>query len=241
MSVSTTVVSTRSLAPSSEHDRGLNDEIIDGFERLRRQSIEAAVEGVMLGHRIAVEIGELAPRQSVGDPFAQLAIIPVLDAHQNERAQHLRRRQTATALARLLQAADQIAPHPLDHLVLGVEEIRNRLQQRLQAHALPHQFDISKAHLPRRRSRHGSALALACTGTRALQRFDVARPGLDQQILQRTPIVHGAAHFAGQFFRHVNREPASVVPTIQNVTLMLLAGQTRRAVRVYARTASKAQ
>jgi hypothetical protein len=55
-----------------------NQEIIDGFERLRRQPVEAAVEGVMLGHRIAVEIGELTQRQSVGDAFAQLAIIPVL-------------------------------------------------------------------------------------------------------------------------------------------------------------------
>jgi len=36
-------------------DRSLNHQIIDSFERLRRQPIEAAVEGVMFGHRIAVE------------------------------------------------------------------------------------------------------------------------------------------------------------------------------------------
>jgi hypothetical protein len=40
----------------------LNHEIIDGFERLRRQPVEAAVEGVMLGHRSAVETGELPQR-----------------------------------------------------------------------------------------------------------------------------------------------------------------------------------
>jgi hypothetical protein len=34
----------------------LNDQIIYGLER--RQPIEAAVERVMLGHQIAVEIGE---------------------------------------------------------------------------------------------------------------------------------------------------------------------------------------
>src|SRR6202162_3230395 len=138
MSVSTTVVSTRSLAPSSKPklDRSLNQEIIDGFERLRRQPIEAAVEGVMLGPRSAVELGELPQRQSVGDAFAQLAIIPVLEAHQNERAQHLGRRQTAAAACRLLQPAHQIATYPLDQLMLLVEETGNRRQQRLQAHGL---------------------------------------------------------------------------------------------------------
>jgi hypothetical protein len=73
----------------------------------------AAVERVMLEHRTAVEIGELKQRHTVGDPFAPLAIIRVLDAHQNQRAQHLRRRQSAAALARLLQAAHEIAPAAL--------------------------------------------------------------------------------------------------------------------------------
>jgi len=47
----------------------LNHQIIAGFERLPRQP----VEGVMFGYRIAVEIGELTQRHTVGDPFAQLA------------------------------------------------------------------------------------------------------------------------------------------------------------------------
>jgi hypothetical protein len=38
----------------AERDRGLNHQIIDRFERRRRQPIEAAVECVMLGYRIAV-------------------------------------------------------------------------------------------------------------------------------------------------------------------------------------------
>jgi hypothetical protein len=69
---------------------------------LRRQPIEAAVERVMFGHRIAVEIGELTQRHTVGDPFTQFAIIPILHPHQNQRTQHLRRRQSAATLARLL-------------------------------------------------------------------------------------------------------------------------------------------
>jgi hypothetical protein len=104
--------------------RCLNHQIIDGFECRRRQPVEAAFERVMLGHRIAAEIGELTQRQSVGDRSAQLAIIPVLDPHQNQRAQHLWRRQAAAALARLLQTAHEIAPHLLDPLVLAVKELR---------------------------------------------------------------------------------------------------------------------
>jgi hypothetical protein len=52
----------------------------------------------MLGHILAVEIGELAQRYPIGDAFAQLAIIPVLQAHQNKRAQHLRRDEAAATL-----------------------------------------------------------------------------------------------------------------------------------------------
>jgi hypothetical protein len=71
--------------------------------------------------------------------------------------------------------------------MLVVEETGNRRQQRLQAHALPHRFDIGKADLPRRRSPHGSALLVVrCARTRALQRLDVARPRLHQQVLQGT-------------------------------------------------------
>jgi hypothetical protein len=56
---------------------------------------------------------------------------------------------------------------------IASKELRNRVQQRLQAHALPHQIDIRKADLPRRRSRHGSALlALRGADPLALQRLD---------------------------------------------------------------------
>jgi len=229
----------------AKRHRRLNHQIIDGFERCRRQPVEAAVEGVMLGHRIAVEIGELTQRQAVGDPLAQLAIIPVLEAHQHQRAQHLRRRQAATAASGLLQTAHQIAPHPLDHLMLAVEETGNRLQQRLQAQALPNQFDIRKADLPRRRPCHGSALlvvlALRCARPRALQRFDIARAGLHQQVLEGMPVADGAAHLGNKVFGNVNRKPPSTVPAVQDVALMLRAGQTGRAVVAPAPTAAKAQ
>jgi hypothetical protein len=122
----------------------------------------------------------------------------------------------------------------------GIKEFRNGVLQRLQTHALPHQFDLREADLPRRRSRHGSSLrALRCARALALQRLDVARPGLQQQVLQGTPVVNGMAHFAYQVFGNVNRKPASVVPAIQNVARMLFAGQTGPAVLAHAPTAPK--
>ena len=94
MSVCTTVLSTRSFAPSSnpEFDRCPNHQIVDRSQRLWGQTDEATLKGVMLRHRRAVEVGELTKRQSICDAFTQLAIVPVLQPHQNQRAQNLRRR-----------------------------------------------------------------------------------------------------------------------------------------------------
>src|SRR6266436_9631691 len=62
-----------------------------------------------------------------------------------EYAQGLLRCQSTATAPRPLQTSHQIAPDPLDHLLLIVKEVGNGLQQRLQAHALPHQLKIGKA------------------------------------------------------------------------------------------------
>ena len=62
------------------------------LQRLWGQTNEAALEGVVLGHRRAGEVGKLTQRQSIRDALTQLAIVPVLKPHQNQRAQNLRRR-----------------------------------------------------------------------------------------------------------------------------------------------------
>jgi hypothetical protein len=46
----------------------------------------------------------------IGDAFAQLAIIPVLQAHQNERAQHLRRGEAAATSPCADDRRDAIGP-----------------------------------------------------------------------------------------------------------------------------------
>jgi hypothetical protein len=56
---------------------------------LRGQPDKGALKRVVLGHCLAIEVGERAQRQSIGDPFAQFAIVPVLDAHENQRTQDL--------------------------------------------------------------------------------------------------------------------------------------------------------
>ena len=119
------MVSTRSFPPSSNPsgDRCLHHQVINGLERLRRQSRKAALKRIMLGHARAAKIGELTQRQPIGDPFSQLAIIPVLDPHEDQRVQDLPWCQSAATAAGLLQAGGEIAPDAFHHVVLVVEKI----------------------------------------------------------------------------------------------------------------------
>src|SRR3984957_7422856 len=226
----------------SKIDCRLNHQVIDRFERLRRQSIEAAAERIVLGYPITVEVGKLTQHQSVGDPFAQFTIVPVLDAHENQRAQNLLRRQSTATAPRLLQTSPQNPPDTLDKLLLIVKEFGNGLQQRLQTHALPHQLKVGKADLSRRCSRHFSALlALRRVRALALQCLDIARSGFLQQLLKGAPIVHTATQFGDKLLGNVDRKTASVQPAVQNVTLMLFARQAGWAVLAHTRTASQAE
>src|SRR5437899_8803597 len=139
----------------SELDRRLNHQVVDRFQRLWRQTDEAALKGIVFRDWRAVEVGELTQRQSICNAFAQLAIVPVLEPHQNQRPQDLYRRQSVATAVRLLQATHQVAPDTLDDVPLVVEKTGYSLQQRLQPHALitlPHQLPIGKTDLSRRRS-----------------------------------------------------------------------------------------
>ena len=49
--------------------RCLHHQFIDGLQRLGSQPVKGAVEGIVLRHRLAVEIRELAQRVPVGDSF----------------------------------------------------------------------------------------------------------------------------------------------------------------------------
>jgi hypothetical protein len=84
-------------------------------------------------HWLTIEVREPAQCAFVGNPLTKFAIVPVLDAHQNQRAQHLLRRHAAATRVGLLQTPHQIAADLFDYVLLVVKKIRNRLQQRLKA------------------------------------------------------------------------------------------------------------
>lgn len=106
----------------SEVDRRLHRQLIDRLERLGRESIGAAVERIVSWHRQTIEVRKLAQRASVGNPLAQFAVIPVLDAHENQPAQDLLRRQAAATSLGFLQAPREIAADLFDHVLLVVKK-----------------------------------------------------------------------------------------------------------------------
>src|SRR6266851_1803308 len=222
----------------SEVDRRLHHQIIDRLERLGREPSEAAVERIVSRHRQTIEVGELAQGASIGNPLAQFAIIPVLDAHENQRAQDLLRRQAAATSLGFLQAPRQIAADLFDHVLLVVKKIGNGLQQRLKTQALTHQFPIGKTDLSLHCSRHRSALVgLLRFGALSLQRLDVSRCHLVQQILQSASVVQTALHLRNKLLRNVNRNATPLRAIVQHIALMLFARQTSRPVRANEPTA----
>src|ERR1035438_2645804 len=120
MSVSTTVVSTRNCLPSSRPSctaawttAWLMACMVAGVRRLK---------AVVLRHAMAVEVGKAAQGKAVVNAFAQLAIIPVFDAHQDEGAQGLRGSDATASGVGVLQAARQILAHLLDQRGMVVQE-----------------------------------------------------------------------------------------------------------------------
>src|SRR6516164_2965479 len=131
----------------SEVDGRLHHQFIDRPKRLGRQPIEAAVERVMSRHRHTIEVRELAQCVSIGNPLAQFAIVPILDAHQNQRAQDLLWRQSMAASIGILQTLPKIVTNRCDHLFVVVKKVRDRLQQRFKNKPLLYQLKVGKTDL----------------------------------------------------------------------------------------------
>jgi hypothetical protein len=96
---------------------------------------------------MAVEVGKAAQGIAVVDAFAQLAIIPVLNAHEDEGAQGLRGGDAAAPGMGVLQSPYQILAHLLDQGGLVVQERGDALKERIEVDALVAQFEIGKAEL----------------------------------------------------------------------------------------------
>lgn len=112
----------------------------------------------MFRHAPAVEIGEPPQAIAVGDPFAQFAIVPVLDPLQGERAQHLLGAQPVSSRGGVLQTALKILAHDLDQFGMPVDEVGNGLQHGIELHVLVQELQIGKADLGIGRSGHFFAL-----------------------------------------------------------------------------------
>jgi hypothetical protein len=95
-----------------------------------------AVKGIVFGHGMAVKVGKAAQRVAVIDAFAQLAVIPVLDAHENQRAQSLRGGDAVAPGGRLLQTAHQIQADFLDQGGMLIEEFGDTAQGGVELNAL---------------------------------------------------------------------------------------------------------
>jgi len=138
-----------------ESDGRLDHLLIDDFQSGWGEPDEGAVEGVMFGDRGAEELGELPQGVAIGDAFAQLAIVPVLDAHQGEGAQHLRGVESVAAGGGLFQAALEIAAHVLDQGLVLIDEVRDLLKERVEGDVLGAELKIGEAPLGRSGSGHG--------------------------------------------------------------------------------------
>ena len=139
----------------TELDGGLDHGLVDGLQRGRGESVEGAVEGVVLGNQVAVELGKAAQGIAVVDAFAQFAIVPVLDAHESQRAQGLRGGDAVAPGVGVLQAAHQIQADLLDQSGVLVQECSDALQDGVEMDALSAQFQIGEAELGFGSSAHG--------------------------------------------------------------------------------------
>src|SRR5271165_4086228 len=111
------------------------------------ESVEGAVEGVMFGYTVAIEVGKRAQGKPIIDAFAQLAVIPVLDTHENERAQGLRGGDSIAAGVGALQPPHQILAHVVDQGGMVVQESQDALQEGVEVDGLMAQFEIGEAEL----------------------------------------------------------------------------------------------
>jgi hypothetical protein len=138
----------------AESDSGFDNDFVDRFKRLWGKPVKSPVESVMLGDGLAVKTSESAQCISVCDPFSQFTVIAVFDPHQGQRAQHLLRGQPVPSGLGILQATLKIPAYFLNQVSVLVNKVGDRLQHRLQAHALAEEFKIGKTDLGVRGSCH---------------------------------------------------------------------------------------
>jgi hypothetical protein len=164
MSASTTVVSVRSFLAvlQPESDRRLDHVLIDGVQGGWGEPDDGAMEGIVFGDGAAEELGELPQGIAIGDAFAQFAIVPVLDAHQGQGAQHLRGVQPIAAGGGVLPAALEIPAYLLDQSLVLIDEVGDLLEEGVEGDVLGAELEIGEAPLGRGGSGHGGVSGGRC-------------------------------------------------------------------------------
>src|SRR5215813_11385091 len=176
MSVATTVVSTRSLLPSSSPmaTAACTKSSLISFSVCGVSRVNARWKASCLGTDWALKSANC---RSVSPS----AIVKILHSHQNERAQHLLCRQPLATSIGSLEAAPQIAANGLDYLFMLIEEIGDRRERWFQNYSLPQQLPVGEAELRIGESRHGLTLRLFRRHLPlALQSLHVPRCGIVQ-------------------------------------------------------------
>src|SRR5258707_15521066 len=84
-------------------------------------------------------------------------------------------------------------------------------------------------------------IALLGFGALSLQRFDVSRCRLVQQILQSAPVVQAALNLRPKLFPDVDGNATPFRATVEHITLMLFARLARRAILADAPATTQAQ
>jgi hypothetical protein len=132
----------------TEPDRRLDHGVVEGAHRRGRQATERAAEGVVLGHRLAIERRKDPERVPIGDALAQFAQIPGLHPLEHEGAEDLGRAQAGAPGLGTLEPAHQIVMDERDELRMRVEEVGEGLQGRLERDPLGLQFEVGEAEGP---------------------------------------------------------------------------------------------
>jgi hypothetical protein len=179
MSVSVTVVSAANSLTIFQASLvgSFNDRFIDEVNGYLGQPVMAAVEGIVLGHGIAVKVSELTQGVSIGDPFGQFPIVPIFDAHQNEGAQHLAGGEPVASGLRFFQALIELKSDGFQKFRMLVDEVGNLFQHRIELNALAAEFQIGERGLRMGGSHADSLNALPDTrGPFSLVLMDISEP-----------------------------------------------------------------
>ena len=141
----------------AEFHGGLHDELIDGCQRGRGEPVEGPIESIVLGNSVTIELRKGAQREAIVDAIAQVAVVQVLDTHENQRAQGLLRGDAATSDVRLFQAPLQILAHEFDQNGMLLQEIGDPLQGGVEVEPQTLQLEIGDAELRDEEAAHFSS------------------------------------------------------------------------------------